>query len=115
MHFRRLRQHASSCNFDFKPIEIVLDSGADISALPRSFCQVGHQRTKANEGSFVDAQGGELQIQDVRVGKIQFGDVSFKERFIITDVSCPLTAFGNIIKAGWSLHSSNGRRWLEKN
>lgn len=55
---------------------------ADMSALPRIFCQVGHEC--AQSSGVVDAQGGQLHVQDVGVGKLQFGDVSFQERFTIT-------------------------------
>eukprot|EP00435_Cladocopium_sp_Y103_P049904 s97_g15.t1 len=82
--------------------EVILDSGADTSALPLSFSGVG---TPCPEPSttFVDAQGSPLTIESTRLATVQFGDVVFREKFIVADVTTPLIALGHIIKAGWSL------------
>ena len=49
-------------------IEIVLDSGADCSVLPRSFAEVGHD-AGGNGGEFEDAQGNPLAVAGVRVAE----------------------------------------------
>ena len=95
-------------------MEIVLDSGADVSALPLRYGTVGKSCTQPRDGSFVDAQGGKLNVRDVRIGKVQLGSVSFRERFIIADVTTPLLALGSIIRAGWSLHADGTRQCLSK-
>ena len=71
-------------------MEIVLDSGADVSALPLRYGTIGKSCPQPRDGAFVDAQGGRLNVRDVRIGKVQLGSVSFRERFIIADVTTPL-------------------------
>ncbi len=63
------------------PVEIILDSGADISALPRSYGNVGVE-VGQHEAQFIDAQGSPLHLHSTRVAKVTFGDVTLKERFI---------------------------------
>ena len=76
------------------PVEIILDSGADVSALPRSYGNVGVE-VGQREAQFIDAQGSPLHVHSARVAKGTFGDVTLKERFIITDVSIPILALGH--------------------
>ena len=68
----------------------------------------------SRDSSFIDAQGGQLNVSDIRVGKVQLGDVAFKERFIIADVTTPLLALGSIVRAGWSLHADGSQQYLTK-
>ena len=98
----------------FEQMEIVLDSGADVSALPLRYGAIGKSCTQPRDGAFVDAQGGKLNVRDVRVGKVQLGSVSFRERFIIADVTTPLLALGSIVRAGWSLHADGTKQYLCK-
>lgn len=42
-------------------------------------------------------------MQSTRLANVQFGDVTFKERFIIFDVTCPLLSLGNVLRAGWNI------------
>jgi len=95
-------------------MEIVLDSGADVSALPLRFGTIGKSCPQPRDGAFVDAQGGKLNVRDVRIGKVQLGAVSFRERFIIADVTTPLLALGSIVRAGWSLHADGTHQFLCK-
>jgi hypothetical protein len=95
-------------------MEIVLDSGADVSALPLRFGTIGKSCPQPRDGAFVDAQGGKLNVRDVRIGKVQLGAVSFRERFIIADVTTPLLALGSIVRAGWSLHADGTQQFLCK-
>ena len=95
-------------------MEIVLDSGADVSALPLRFGTIGKSCPQPRDGAFVDAQGGKLNVRDVRIGKVQLGSVSFRERFIIADVTTPLLALGSIVRAGWSLHADGTQQFLCK-
>ena len=74
-------------------IEIVLDSGADCSVLPRSFAEVG-QDAGGNGGEFEDAQGNPLAVAGVRVADIDIGNFTFRDKFIVSDVKVPLIALG---------------------
>ena len=95
------------------PVEIILDSGADVSALPKAYCNVG-TAVGQHESQFIDAQGSPLHVHSTRVAKVSFGDVVFKERFIVTDVSIPILALGHLIRGGWSLQSNGKEQCLVK-
>ena len=70
--------------------DVILDSGADTSALPLKYAAVGVAGPKPDT-CFVDAQGAPLTVEATRLANIQFGDVTFRDRFIISDVTCPFT------------------------
>ena len=82
--------------------DVILDSGADTSVLPMRFSDVGEAWLEPR-ATFVDAQGCPLAIASTRIATLQMGNVSFREKFVIANVSTPLVALGHIIRAGWSL------------
>ena len=86
----------------YKSCDVILDSGADTSVLPLHFSDVGQQCASPST-TFVDAQGCPLAVSTTCVATLQFGNVAFKEKFIVADVTMPLIAHGHIIKSGWSL------------
>ena len=91
--------------------DIILDAGADTSALPLSYIDVGESCSHETVGQdCIDAQGGKLDIRDTRLATVDLGNgVVLRERFIIANISCPLLALGHIIRAGWELqHSEDG-------
>ena len=97
--------------------EIILDSGADTSALPLRFAGVGEEQAGDRAQSFVDAQGNGLRIKETTVATVGLTnsltgeeDVFFKEKFIVTNVNCPLLALGHVMRAGWELRQ--GQRGL---
>ena len=93
--------------------DIVLDSGADVSALPMSFASVG--TACAHDGSlFVDAQGNPLEVDFTRLARVRLGDVVFKEKFIVSGVTTPLLSLGNVLRGGWSIHNDGDSQWLTK-
>ena len=83
------------------PCDVILDSGADTSALPLHFSEVGTACPDPST-TYVDAQGSPLTIESTRLATVQFGNVQFREKFIIADITTPLLALG-------SYHQS----WLE--
>ena len=93
--------------------EIILDSGADTSALPLQFSQVGVEDVMPGT-SFVDAQGMPLNVTGSRIAHVAFGDVIFKERFIISDITAPLLALGSVLRNGWSIIHEDGTPYLVK-
>ena len=60
--------------------DVILDSGADTSALPLKYAAVGVAGPKPDT-CFVDAQGAPLTVEATRLANIQFGDVTFRDRF----------------------------------
>ena len=95
-------------------IEVLLDSGADGSALPLSYGSHGVSVETAQPLHFVDAQGGSLGIQDVRLAEICFGDVSIRDHFIIAPVTGPIISLGHLMKLGWIFERFNGDLFLVK-
>ena len=95
------------------PVEIILDSGADVSALPRTYGNVGVE-VGQHESQFTDAQGSPLHVHSTRIANVIFGDVVIKERFIVTDVSIPILALGHLVRAGWSLQANGNEQHLVK-
>ena len=93
--------------------DIVLDSGADVSALPMSFANVG-TACAHDESLFVDAQGNPLEVDSTRLARVRLGDVVFKEKFIVSGVTTPLLSLGNVLRGGWSIHNDGDSQWLTK-
>ena len=91
--------------------DIILDSGADTSALPLAYLHVGESCSHETIGhDYIDAQGGKLDIRDTRLATVDLGNgVVLRERFVIANISCPHLALGHIIRAGWELqHTDSG-------
>ena len=93
--------------------DVILDSGADTSALPLKYGHVGIEGP-AVDTCYVDAQGAPLTVQSTRLANVQFGDVTFKERFIVSDVTCPLLSLGSVLRAGWNIMHMGGTPHLVK-
>ena len=111
-HVRALSETAAH-NMTSLCCDVTLDSGADTSALPLSFAGVG-DRCQDPSTTFVDAQGVPLSVESTRIATVQFGDVCFKEKFIIADVTSPLIALGHVIRSGWNLVQRDGNPCLVK-
>ena len=97
-----------------EPIEVLLDSGADGSALPLSFGHMGVSIGSSHGMNYLDAQGSPLGIQDVRVAEIQFGDVCIRDKFIIAPVTGPIICLGLLMKLGWNFSREDGGLMLVK-
>eukprot|EP00434_Breviolum_minutum_P037111 symbB.v1.2.032893.t1/scaffold4013.1/size46388/4 len=97
-----------------EPIEVLLDSGADGSALPLSFGNMGVSIGGSHGMNYVDAQGSPLGIQDVRVAEIHFGDVCIRDKFIIAPVTGPIISLGLLMKLGWNFSREDGCLMLVK-
>ena len=80
--------------------DIILDSGADISALPASYAQVGDPAPSSPQ-KFVDASGRLLQSKGIRIAEVRVGSLRFREKFLIGGVTCPLLSLGKLYKAGF--------------
>ena len=80
--------------------DIILDSGADVSALPEVYATVGEPAGPAAQ-RFVDASGRLLRSKGFRIAEVQIGSVKFKEKFLIGGVTCPLLSLGKLYQAGF--------------
>ena len=84
-------------------VEIILDSGADTSALPVSMANLGvSTQVPRSQASFSDAQGNALAVQDTRLSEVTVGGgLKFLEKFVIANVTSPLVCLGKLYRAGW--------------
>ena len=94
-------------------VDIVLDSGADVSALPLSYAGVGVPAS-SDGATFVDAQGNALVVDSTRLAKVKLNGIVLKEKFIVSGVTTPLLSLGNVMRGGWSIHSDGTSQWLTK-
>ena len=95
--------------------EVVLDSGADESCLPYAYCKAGYAADVSQPASFSDAQGNALKAYGWRYAQVVLDNgVTFRERFLVTDVTSPLLACGKLYKAGWSVQHMNNELVLTK-
>ena len=110
-----LRAVSNTVNFDavLEDCDIILDSGADTSALPLKFASVGIEGP-APTTSYVDAQGAPLDVRSTRLADVRFGDVIFRERFIVSDITCPLLSLGTVLCSGWNIMHVDGNPCLVK-
>ena len=110
-----LRTVSNTVNFDavLEDCDIILDSGADTSALPLKFASVGTEGP-APTTSYVDAQGAPLNVRSTRLADVRFGDVIFRERFIVSDITCPLLSLGTVLRSGWNIMHVDGNPCLVK-
>ena len=76
-------------------IEVVVDSGADASCLPYAWGHVGSDGGANLEG-YRDAQGNPLHAHQTREAVISFGDVSFREKWLLSSVTSPLFCVGKL-------------------
>ena len=83
--------------------EIILDSGADESAVPMEYAHIGVATASDDRLRFVDAQGSPLNISSTRLATVDFGDFSLKEEFVAASITISLLLLGKLMKHGWNL------------
>ena len=90
-------------------IDIILDSGADCSALPLEYAQVGCEAAdRVSMAGYVDAQGNALHVKATRDAEVTLGGTVFKERFVVAPVTSPLICLGHLYKAGYFVQPCDG-------
>ena len=109
----RVVSNMNAYDDDTSVCDVILDSGADTSALPLKYGHVGVEGP-AVDTCYVDAQGVPLTVRSTRLANVQFGDVTFKEKFIVSDVTCPLLSLGSVLRAGWNIMHIDGTPHLVK-
>ena len=93
-----------------KEIEVVLDSGADISLAPLWMKRYGKRVPEKAKVVLRDAQGSRIKVSDQRVIQVEFEDASgnkvkVEEVFLISSVVHPLLAVGKLLKKGWQFRN----------
>ena len=84
-------------------LDIILDSGADGSALPLAYGHLGHQASTSGDMYFVDAQGEPIDVRNRRTATIICNGISLEEDFIVASVTSPLVSLGRLMRMGWHL------------
>ena len=90
---------------------VTLDSGADVSVLPRSYAAVGQRQQESTELKMVDAQGKKIAHDGVTKARIRIEDKNGKvfellEDFVLGNVQHPILCAGKLLRRGWSLAES---------
>ncbi|CAE7221064.1 RE2 [Symbiodinium sp. CCMP2592] len=88
-------------------VDIILDSGADVSALPLRFSSVGVRDDAASNMRYSDAQGNPLRVREFRIAEVRIGPCRFYERFALSNVTHPLICLGKLYRAGWFVRPEN--------
>ena len=79
---------------------MVLDSETDGFVFPLEFGAVGDPDKSCEGSKFIDPQGKQINVKGARIAEVRFGQVVFKERFIIAAVTSPLISMGRWLKDG---------------
>ena len=92
---------------------VTLDSGADISVLPRSYGSVGTWSPGSQNLRMVDAQGTHIAHDGMTRAKIRTIDkkgkeIELVEDFVLGNVQHPILCTGKLLKKGWSICGGSG-------
>ena len=90
-----------------RPELIVLDSGADVSLLPRQLQTRGRPSSQVN-AILEDAQGNRLENYGRRIAQVHFyNDVDLaavvEDDFMVASVRSPLLSMGRLMQKGWTV------------
>ena len=88
-----------------EPCLITLDSGADVSVLPRAYADVGHWKAGSQELRMIDAQGKRIAHDGVTKARLRTTDSqgTMVEEFILGNVQRPILCAGKLLKKGRSI------------
>eukprot|EP00439_Symbiodinium_sp_Y106_P057167 s3995_g8.t1 len=93
-------------------VEVVVDSGADVSVAPVSLIHLGERTERANV-PMQDAQGKRIyeidtRILHVAVKTLRGPEVTIREKFSIARIGTVILSMGRLIRAGWELGGAGG-------
>ena len=90
-------------------LDVVIDSGADVSVAPLRFGSFG---TAAPSAGVVmqDAQGHRIaqhgsRVLDLDGGTLEGGKVTIREKFAIAKIEAVIVSLGRLMRQGWCLGS----------
>ena len=97
---------------------VTLDSGADISVLPREFAGVGTSVASSGELKIVDAQGRRIAYDGLTRARVRIKDragktIELVEEFALGAVHRPILCAGRLLQRGWSLGGVEGQLHLK--
>ena len=90
---------------------VTLDSGADVSALPKSYAGVGRWSEGSKPLRMVDAQGRKIERSGTTKARVRTMDSSGRqiellEEFVLGNVQRPILCAGKLLRKGWSINSA---------
>ena len=97
---------------------VTLDSGADVSVLPKAYAEVGQWAPGSTSLRMVDAQGKRIAHSGVTKARISTTDASGKrvemvEEFVLGNVQHPILCAGRLLRRGWSIEAEDGQLELQ--
>ena len=100
------------------PIEVVVDSGADLSVAPLCYANKG-EHAPMPKVIMQDAQGKRIHDKGARNLTLEVetatGDqIILKERFNIANVSSVILSLGRLLRNGWNLASEGGKQMITR-
>ena len=98
-------------------VPITLDSGADISVLPREFADRGVWSRGTTSLKMIDAQGREIKHDGVTKARVQVWSkdgklIEIVEDFVLGNVKHPILCAGRMMKRGWDIKREEGEPCL---
>ena len=98
-------------------VPITLDSGADISVLPREFADRGVWSQGTTSLKMIDAQGREIKHDGVTKARVQVWSkdgklIEIVEDFVLGNVKHPILCAGRMMKRGWDIKREEGEPCL---
>ena len=99
-----------SVNNEGRQLNIILDSGSDVSLLPESFAP--DTLTDNSAYKLKDCQGQKLTVRGLKRAELllcdEFGEeVLLKQNFVIGQVTNGILSLGQLMKRGWTLPAGN--------
>ena len=98
--------HVNMVKANDEKMLIVLDSGADISLLPRTMADRGTSQV-LGKAVLEDAQGSQLATYGRKLAQIECdsseGSVVIEDDFVVASVQTPLVSMGRLLQRGWRL------------
>ena len=97
---------------------MTLDSGTDISVLPKSYGNVGQWAPGAESLKMVDAQGKQIAHDGVTRARLRTRDANGKnvemvEEFVLGNVKHPILCAGRLLRKGWCIENEGGSLTLQ--
>ena len=93
-------------------VDVVIDSGADVSVAPRHLAKFG-TRARKSEVVMQDAQGKTIPELGTRILNVELGTqagetVTVREKFSIAPIATVIMSLGRLLRSGWELGQSGG-------
>ena len=99
-------------------VDVIIDSGADISVAPLRLASVG-QTARATGVLMQDAQGRRIRehgsrIIDITVSTLEGADIVIREKFAIAKIEAVILSLGRLLRWGWTLGCHDGKPTMDQ-